>query len=282
MKIAIIGLGLIGGSVARSARKAYPDCRIVALNRSGDSLDKALKEGTIDTAVKEVTDDFKGCDIIFLCAPVHTNIGFLDKLKPYLNEDTILTDVGSVKSEIHEAVDRILPGVKFIGGHPMAGKEKVRYEYSSEDLLKGAYYYLTPSKYAGNKELEKLQAFVEKIGSKPITVDPDTHDFIVAAISHVPHMAAYTLVKLVKDEDTPEEYMRFTAAGGFKDITRVASSDPTMWQQICMTNKDNIVKLMDKYIDELKNVRDLIDKEDGEKLYNIFDGSKKYRDSIIG
>ncbi len=282
MKIAIIGLGLIGGSLAISSRKAYPDCDILALNRSEDSLKKALDEGVINKGVTEVTDDFAGCDIIFLCAPVHTNIGFLEKIKPYIDEKTILTDVGSVKAEIHEAVKRMLPDVKFIGGHPMAGKEKVRFDNASGELLKGAYYYLTPSETAAKEDLEKMEAFVEKIGSKPITVDPDTHDFIVGAISHVPHMAAYTLVKLVKDEDTPEEYMRFTAAGGFKDITRVASSDPTMWSQICMTNKDNIVKLMDKYIDELKNVRDLIDQGNEEELYRIFDGSKKYRDSIIG
>ncbi len=282
MKIGIIGLGLIGGSIAKAARKVYPDCRIVALNRSQDSLDAAKKEGTVNEGVHKVTDAFKGCDFIFLCAPVNTNISFLEKLKPFLGEDTILTDVGSVKTEIHENVSKLLPGANFIGGHPMAGKEKVRFDNSSEKLLEGAYYYLTPSEGVDEKYIIKLEELIKKFGSKPVTVDPHTHDFIVAGISHVPHMAAYTLVKLVKDEDTPEEHMRFSAAGGFKDITRVASSDPTMWQQICLSNKDNIVELMDRYIDELKSLKELISSERSEELYRLFDESKKYRDSIIG
>ena len=282
MKIGIIGLGLIGGSLAIAARKTYKDAWIVALNRSEDSLKKALSEGVINTGVHEVTDDFKDCDIIFLCAPVHTNIGFLKELKPYLTKDTILSDVGSVKAEIHDAVEKLLPDVHFVGGHPMAGKEKVRFENASETLLKNAYFFLTPSLAADKDDIKKMQTFVGNLGAKPIVITPQLHDFIVAAISHVPHMAAYTLVKLVADEDTPEEYMRFTAAGGFKDITRVASSDPTMWQQICLTNKDNIVELMDKYIAELQNGRALIDEGNAEELFKIFDRSKKYRDSIIG
>ncbi len=282
MKIGLIGLGLIGGSLAKSVKKAYPDAFIVALNRSKDSLEKALAEGTIDTGVQDITPDFRDCDLIFLCTPVETNISFLEKLKPYLEKNTILTDVGSVKSGIHEAVERIVPEAVFIGGHPMAGKEKVRFDNASESLLKGAYYYLTPSKTATDEQVGILKDLVEKIEAKPVIVEPNLHDFIVAAISHVPHMAAYALVKLVKDEDTPEEYMRISAAGGFKDITRVASSDPTMWQQICLENRDNIADLMRKYIKELENMTDLIENGDADALFDIFDVSKKYRDSIMG
>jgi len=282
MKTGIIGLGLIGGSIAKAIRRTQPDSFIVALNRSEDSLKAAKDEGTIDLGVLEVTDAFEGCDFIFLCTPVHTNIIFLEKLKPYAGKETIITDVGSVKSEIHEAVEKLLPGANFIGGHPMAGKEKVRYDNASEKLLEGAYYYVTPSPGVDEEYVKKLTDLIEGFGSKPVTVDYRKHDFIVAGISHVPHMAAYTLVKLVKDEDTPEEHMRFSAAGGFKDITRVASSDPTMWEQICLSNGENIRVLMDKYIDELKNVRDLIAKGDGEQLHALFHEAKSYRDSIIG
>ncbi|MBO4373994.1 MAG: prephenate dehydrogenase/arogenate dehydrogenase family protein [Lachnospiraceae bacterium] len=282
MKIGIIGLGLIGGSLAKSIKQAYPDTFIVAANRSADSVEKALAEGTVDLGLQDITDGFAGCDIIFLCAPVKTNISFLEKLKAYLEPETILTDVGSVKSGIHEAVERILPETVFIGGHPMAGKEKVRYDNASAQLLKDAYYYLTPSKTAKEHHVLKLEVLVRGIGANPVIVEPSLHDFIVAAISHVPHMAAYSLVKLVKDEDTPEEYMRISAAGGFKDITRVASSDPTMWQQICLENRENITDLMRKYIKELENVTALIEKGDSEALFEIFDTSKKYRDSIIG
>ena len=282
MKIGLVGLGLIGGSLAKSIKEAFPGTFTVALNRSADSLEKALEEGTIDVGVQDITDDVDGGDLIFLCTPVETNISFLEKLKPYLGSDTILTDVGSVKSGIHDAVERIVPEAVFIGGHPMAGKEKVRFDNASADLLKGAYYYLTPSKTAKEEHIGRLKTLVEKIGAKPVIVEPSLHDFIVAAISHVPHMAAYSLVKLVKDEDTPEEYMRISAAGGFKDITRVASSDPTMWQQICLENRDNIADLMRKYIKELENMTEFIEKGDGDALFDIFDASKKYRDSIMG
>ncbi len=282
MKIGVIGLGLIGGSLAISIKNAYPDSFVVGLNRSEDSLKKALEKGAIDKGVSKITEDFRDCDLIFLCTPVETNISFLEELRPYTGKNTILSDVGSVKSNIHEAVDRILSDAVFIGGHPMAGKEKVRFDNASGELLKDAYYYLTPSANAGEEQIGILRDLVIKIGAKPVIVEPALHDLIVAAISHVPHMAAYALVKLVKDSDTDEEYMRFTAAGGFKDITRVASSDPTMWQQICLENRENITGLMKQYIKELESITDLIEKGDGSALFDYFDGSKKYRDSIIG
>lgn len=281
MKAAFIGFGLIGGSIAIAMRREYPDCELIALNRSAEPLEKALADGIINTGVHEVTDAFEGCDYIFLCAPVHTNIGFLDALAPYITGKTVLTDVGSVKSEIHQAVASKLPHAHFIGGHPMAGKEKSGYFNASAELIANSYYYLTPSAASTADDLRRLEALVLKIGCIPVTVEPETHDFIVAAISHVPHMAAFSLVKLVKDADTPEEYMKFTAAGGFKDITRVASSDPTMWEQIAISNRENIIKLMDIYIGELENIRTLIDNKDGAALHRLFADARDYRNSII-
>ena len=280
MKAAFIGLGLIGGSIAIALRKLCPDAEIIALNRSDEPLKKALADGVINKGVHEVTQDFQGCDYIFLSAPVHTNISFLDDLKPYIGPSTILTDVGSVKAEIHKAVAEKIPEAHFIGGHPMAGREKSGYANASMELLKDAYYYLTPSSVSTAKDLRMLEALVLQIGCIPVTVDPDKHDYIVAAISHVPHMAAFSLVKLISDSDTPEEYMKFTAAGGFKDITRVASSDPTMWEQIALSNKKNILKLLHSYIGELENIASLIDNNDGPALHKIFADARDYRNSI--
>ncbi len=282
MKIGIIGLGLIGGSIAHAVKETDPSCRIIALNRSEPSLLAAKADGVVDVGVHEITGDFEGCDVIFLCAPVQTNIEFLPKLQPYLSARTILTDVGSVKNEIHEAVSRILPDAHFIGGHPMAGKEKVGYTNSSAALLRDCYYYVTPSAAASKEDVEYLTSLIERIGCHPVTVPQEKHDFIVAAISHIPHLAAYMLVKLVKDQDTPEEYMRFTAAGGFKDTTRIASSDPTMWEQIFLSNRDNILKLTDLYIKELTDMRELIAEGDGKAMHRIFESIRDYRNSIIG
>lgn len=282
MKIGFVSLGLIGGSIAKAVREKYQDARIVAYNRSREPLVAAFRDGVIDAATHDIDDTFKDCDYIFLCAPVQTNMSFLKKLDPYLKDGTILTDVGSTKLNIHEAVKKDAPGAHFIGGHPMAGKEKSTYANSSKDLIKDCYYFLTPSDTVTEKETAAFKEFIASLGCKPITVEPKLHDNIVAAISHVPHMAAYGLVKLVRDKDTPENYMKETAAGGFKDTTRVASSDPTMWEEICLANKENIAGLLDEYIGIMTDIRFLISKGDSEALHALFKEIKEYRDSIIG
>ncbi len=282
MKIGIIGLGLIGGSIAISIKERYPDSKIVVYNRSKGSLIKAFNDKVADIITTEIGDDMEGCDYIFLCTPVQTNISFLNKIAPYLNEHTILSDVGSTKGNIHRAVREQLPKAHFIGGHPMAGKEKSSYDNASGKLLKGAYYFLTPGDNVSEEEVSRFEKLIASIGCIPKIVEPDHHDFIVGAISHIPHIAAYTLVKLVHDEDSPEEVMRETCAGGFKDITRVASSDPTMWEEICLANRDNLVELMDKYIADLREVRSYVAESDGESLHRLFEESRDYRNSIIG
>lgn len=282
MKTGFISLGLIGGSLAMAIRERYPDAEIIAYNRSKEPLDKALSDGVIDKGVQQIDDSFADCDYIFLCAPVETNISFFNALKPYITDKTVLTDVGSTKENIHKAVTELLPDAHFIGGHPMAGKEKSSYFNASSDILRGCYYFITPSKKATEDDISNMEKLIASLKCRPITVEPKKHDFIVGAISHVPHMAAYTLVKLVQDKDTPEKYMRITAAGGFKDITRVASSDPTMWEEICLANKDNLTGLMDEYISKLQEIRELISKGDGESLHRIFKEAKEYRDSMIG
>ncbi len=281
MKTGFIGLGLIGGSIAMAIRDKYPESTIVAYNRSREPLIKALKDGVINIATFEIDDSFKDCDHIFLCAPVQTNISFLPKLIPYLTDKTVLTDVGSTKSNIHEAVSKMMPGVHFIGGHPMAGKEKSTYFNASKELLEGCYYFITPSNSVTGKDVETFENLLRSIGCNPVAVEAEKHDYIVGAISHVPHMAAYMLVKLVKDNDTPEKFMQEAAAGGFKDTTRVASSDPTMWEEICLANKDNLTELMDIYIKKLTEIRNFISESDGKALYDIFKEARDYRNSII-
>lgn len=280
MKVGFIALGLIGGSIAKNIRKKFPDAFITALNRSESTLHSALEDRVIDHGTCTVDDSFRDCDLIFLCAPVDTNIRFLHELKPYIGKDTILTDVGSVKNKIHEAVERVLPDVVFIGGHPMAGSEKSGYLNSNDHLIENAYYIITPGKNASDPHIKKYEEFVRELKAIPLVMKPELHDRITAAISHVPHMIAYTLVRLVEKEDSPENYMKAIAAGGFKDITRIASSDPTMWEQICLENPDNMLELMDKYMEIFKETRDLIERRDGDSLHGIFEEAKNYRDSV--
>ncbi len=280
IKAGFIALGLIGGSLAKNLRKVFPDAYITALNRSKETLDAALKDGIIDHGTLEIDDSFRDCDFIFLCAPVDTNISYLDALEPYLGGNTILTDVGSVKNVIHEAVEEKLPDKVFIGGHPMAGSEKSGYANSSDHLIENAYYIITPGRNAEDKHIKRYETLVKKLGALPLTLSPALHDRITAAVSHVPHMIAYNLVRLIEKEDTPEQFMKAIAAGGFKDITRIASSDPVMWEQICLENPEQMTALLDQYIGMLEETRDLIAAHQGGKLKEIFEDAKNYRDSV--
>ena len=280
MKVAFIGLGLIGGSIAKTIRKKYPDSTIVALNRSEAPLKEALQDGTINAGTHQVDHNFLNCDYIFLCTPVETNKYFLPKLKPCLNEGCILTDAGSVKGVIHEAVKSLLPEAHFIGGHPMAGSEKSGYANANDHLIENAYYILTPGENSTLEELNRYEAFVSSLGAIPLITSPDRHDYVTAAVSHVPHLVAYSLVNLVKLKDTPAEYMKLIAAGGFKDITRIAGSDPTMWEQICLENPRYIVELLKDYEEILAGMRKMVEEADGEGLHKTFEEMRDYRSSF--
>ncbi len=280
LKVAFIGLGLIGGSIAMTIRKKFPDAEIIALNRSAATLDSALKDGVINAGTHEIDDNFKECDYIFLSAPVDTNISFLEKLKPYLTEHTILTDAGSVKGKIHHAVKECLPEAKFIGGHPMAGSEKSGYANANDHLIENAYYILTPSSSVKEPDIYKYMDFVEKLDAIPLVLSAEEHDYVTAAVSHMPHIVAYSLVQTVMETDSPEEYMKMIAAGGFKDITRIASSDATMWEQICLENPDNIRILIAEFMQRMEQFDDFIRNADGDKLHKSFDEIKNYRNSI--
>ena len=280
LKAGFIALGLIGGSIAKNIRRVFPDAYITALNRSKETLDCALQEGIIDHGTLKLDDSFRDCDFIFLCAPVETNTEYLSRLKPFLGSDTILTDVGSVKGVIHSAVEKYAGDAVFIGGHPMAGSEKSGYKNSNDRLIENAYYILTPGDNAEKRHIERYEELVGKLGAIPLVLSPPLHDRVTAAISHVPHMIAYTLVRLIEREDSPEQYMKAIAAGGFKDITRIASSDPVMWEQICLENPEHITSLLDKYIEMLSETRELIEEKRGEDLKGIFEEAKNYRDSV--
>ena len=232
-KIGFVGLGLIGGTIARAIRQYYPAYEIVAFDKSRESLALATQESVIDVACTSIDDNFQHCDYIFLCAPVSYNNAYLKQLKNYLHCDCILTDVGSVKSSIHEEVIALNMDENFIGGHPMAGSEKSGFVNSKAMLIENAYFILTPSAKVAKEKVDAYAEFVSSLKALPVVLGYEEHDYITGAISHLPHIIASTLVNFVKDHDGKEELMKHLAAGGFKDITRIASSSPTMWQHIC-------------------------------------------------
>ncbi len=278
--IGFIGFGLIGGSIAKAIRTYHPQIRMMAYMRSQDTLQKAVQEGVIDQACTQVDKDFTACDLIFLCAPVETNARYLELLKPMLPKTSILTDVGSTKTDIHEKVDVLGLTAQFIGGHPMAGSEKTGYENAKAHLIENAYYILTPGEGLKKEIVDEFAKFVSSLKALPLVLDYRQHDYITACVSHLPHLIASSLVELVRELDGPEELMKQIAAGGFKDITRIASSSPDMWEQICMTNSDNILKVLEHYQGQLERLRNEISGKESEKIHEFFSASRDYRNSI--
>lgn len=280
MKIGFIGLGLIGGSIARAVRYFYPETVIIASSRTRASVEQAAADGIVDQVLDKVGLEYADCDYIFLCAPVASNGEYLKQLKPLIGPSCIITDVGSTKSDIHAKVEELGMEANFIGGHPMAGSEKTGYANSKRILIENAYYIITPASQVSGEAVERYRELVAGLKALPLVLDCQTHDYVMAGVSHLPHIIASSLVNLVKDSDTEDEIMKMVAAGGFKDITRIASSSPEMWEQICMTNRRNISSILNDYIRSLTRIREQLDRAEAGSVYELFETSRDYRDSL--
>ena len=193
-KIGFIGLGLIGGSIAKAVRQYYPDYEIVAFDKNKEALALATQESVIDVAATTIDNNFHNCNYIFLCAPVASNTAYLKQLTEYLDDDCILTDVGSVKANIHEEVQTLGIGKYFIGGHPMAGSEKSGYSNSKAMLIENAYFILTPTDQVAHEKVEAYEKFAESLKALPVILDYRVHDQITGTISHLP--VSYTHLTL--------------------------------------------------------------------------------------
>ncbi len=299
--IGFIGFGLIGGSIARGLKRADPDIRIMAYMRTRAKLEQARADGIVDVILDGIDGNLSQCDLIFLCTPVEYNAQYITAIRPFLKEGALITDVGSTKTSIHEEILRQGLGDRFVGGHPMAGSEKTGYEHSTDHLLENAYYIVTPpdgcedgtgdcadclpsgsrpDHVQRSENVQRIVAVAQAIGAIPLVLDYREHDKVVAAISHLPHLVASSLVNLVKDSDSAAGTMKQVAAGGFKDITRIASSSPEMWEQICMTNTGPIADILEQYIASLSQILDQVKWQDSSSVYKLFETSRDYRNSI--
>lgn len=279
-KIGIIGLGLIGGALAKTIHRIHPDIQITACDTDTDSLSLALEEGIIQHGVSGLTEEFSKCRYIFLCAPVQKNESFLKQLAPFLNENCILSDTGSVKSAIHADIRALGLSSYFIGGHPMAGSEKSGYQNATAYLFENAYYIITHDAEIRSELVEEYRDFIASLGCIPFLMSPAEHDHATAAVSHLPHILAASLVNLVHELDNDEEYMKSIAAGGFKDITRIASSSPVMWQEICSANREQILVLLDRFIRSMEQIKGIISDGEQTQILDFFQKAKDYRDSL--
>jgi len=275
--IGIIGLGFLGGSLMKSLSKSEKIDKIIACDISEESLKMALEEGVITDYTLNVDEKFSDCDVVFISTPVSFIAEYAKALEKVVKPTCIITDTGSTKKTILDASKNL--EIEFIGGHPMVGSERSGFATSKELLFENSYYIITKSERNKPESVELLKELVLEIKAIPIIIDSDKHDYITASISHVPHVVAAALVNMVKELDDENETMKTLAAGGFKDITRIASSDPTMWENICAENKHEVLKVLRRLIEILQGFESDIEKRD--VIYNFFDSSKKYRDSFI-
>jgi prephenate dehydrogenase len=280
-KLVIIGVGLIGGSLARVLREKGEVREIVGVGRGAANLQRAVDLGVIDSYTHDPVAAVEGADMVFLAIPVCSIAAMTERIAPALVPGAIVTDGGSVKGEILTSCEPLMPaGTHFVGGHPIAGTEKSGVDASFSTLYVNRRCILTPTPNTDPVALAKVEKMWRIAGSEVVLMDTAKHDRVLAAISHLPHMVAYALVNAVGDYDRFDESILKYSAGGFKDFTRIASSDPAMWRDIALMNRDGIVELTDFFTTYLSELRSLVVNGDAVGLQEFFAKSKEKRDAI--
>ena len=283
MNLAIIGVGLIGGSLGLCLKDKLGDAiHITGLCRTQRSMDKAMELGAVDFAAADIEAVVKDADIVFLSPPVLQIVPMVEKILPYLTKGTILTDAGSTKQYIWQHLQQILPpDIYYIAGHPMTGREKSGVEAATKDLFVGKAYVIVEDTGAPQEAHEKLMSVLQHTGANFTTLDIAKHDRCASVISHVPHVTAAALVTLLNRSGDDMDSCIKLIGGGFKDTTRIASSNADMWADICMTNSEAIVGNLKTLQDILGEVINACETHDRQAVYDYFTASRKRRDSIL-
>ena len=280
--ITIIGVGLIGSSIARKIKTIDGKIKINIIDNSKENLEKSklLKLGNIFSL--DIDKKIEESDIIFICTPISAYEKIFNKLNNFDLSNTIISDVGSSKVKIIELAESILKNKIFVPGHPIAGTEKSGPENGLENLFKDKWFISTNCNLCNEKNIEYINSIWKKLGSKTITMKSKDHDSIMAITSHIPHLIAYNIVGTASEleEDIKSEVIKFSASG-FRDFTRIASSDPVMWRDIMLSNKDEIISLFEKFNNDLKQILDAIKKDDGDFLVKKFKKTREIREKII-
>lgn len=278
--ILIIGLGLIGGSLALSLKREGFDGKIYGFDLNKDRIKKAIELGAIDEGFSSYEEiPWDKIDLVILATPVKTFESVANEIKKYLKPDTVVSDVGSVKGDLIERLSKILEPHTFVGAHPIAGTEKEGIENAVIGLFKNARLILTP--IGKHEDVERLKKFWEDLGSKVEIMDPHKHDFVFASVSHLPHAVAFALVDALiqLSEETGIDLFQYPG-GGFKDFTRIAASSPNVWKDIFIENKENVVHTIEEFIKSLEKLKEHIQKEDEENLIKLLSESREKRLSL--
>lgn len=277
-KIAIIGLGLIGGSIGMALRQAGGGFEVVGHDKNPESSGRAKKRGAIDRIEWSLPNTVADASLVVIATPPGEVPKVLEAVASDLRPGTTVTDTASTKVQIMQWAERLLPtGVSFVGGHPMAGKERGGIDEADATLFQGSTYCLVPSATAADAAIDLVAGLVSTVGAKPLFIDPVEHDSYVAAISHLPFLAASALVRVAANSPAWRDIAK-VAAGGFRDTTRVASASTEMYRDICLTNRESILRWLDSYIGELANLRDILTTSDAEALTETLARAKSARD----
>ncbi len=278
-QVTIIGVGLLGGSLAKICKQQKLAGKVVGFGRSAERLEQAKQLGLLDRGETDLKAAVENADLVVLCSPVATIVPLVRDLLPFLKPGCLITDVGSVKQSLVTKIESFLPDtIHFVGSHPIAGGEKSGFEAASADLFQGAKCIVTPTSKTDASALAKIKELWQKTGMEVIDMDMEEHDFIFGAVSHLPHVIAFTLMNTI-GELSSRNYDDITSfsGGGLKDITRIASSNPVMWRDIFVSNKAPMLELIDTFSATLHKVRSLIEQEDGKTLEQTCETANKYR-----
>jgi len=280
--VLIIGLGLIGGSLALSLKNEGFKGKIYGFDLNKERIKKASELNAIDEGFDKFEDiNWQDIDLVILATPVKTFENIAKQIKPFLNKDTIISDVGSVKGELVLKISKILQPNIFVGVHPIAGTEKEGIENAVIGLFKGARLIITPSENINQDILKRIEKFWKDLGSKVEIMEPYLHDFVFASVSHLPHAVAFALVDALINlsKETGIDLFKYPG-GGFKDFTRIAASSPTVWKDIFLENKKDVLHTIDEFIKSMNKLKEAIEKEDEEKILNILSESREKRLSL--
>ncbi len=281
-RLAIVGVGLIGGSLALALKAAGAVGEVVGIGRGLANLKKALELGVVDRICQAAAEGVRDADVVFLATPVLTLGPVAAEILPRMKPGAVLTDGGSVKASVVEAIEPLLPqGVHFVPGHPIAGTEKSGAEAAFATLYRGRRCILTPTPRTDSSAFELVRRMWQMAGSEVVQMDVEKHDRVLAAVSHLPHMVAYALVNAVGAYDRYNENILAYSAGGFRDFTRIASSDPTMWRDIALTNREALLEMMEQFEAFFAELKEDVRRGEGERLFEFFLRSKQSRDAIL-
>jgi prephenate dehydrogenase len=271
-KLVIFGVGLIGGSVALALKKTKTPVTIVGVGRSAESLQTALDLGVIDADTSDVAAAIKDADLVLIAAPVAQTPAILNAIKPHLKASTVITDAGSTKSDVLQCAKDILGEQfnQFVGGHPIAGAEKSGVSAATADLYMNKNVVLTPTAETAPEAIALVKNLWQACGANVSEMTAATHDGIFAAVSHLPHLLAFALVDDIASRVNAQQLFGF-AASGFRDFTRIAGSHPEMWRDISLANRTALLNELDAYQAELARLHDLLEREDGNGLHDLFE-----------